>query len=169
MASAQPIDWAALAPAIASRLLGEPNKRLSSARELRYGTHGSLSVDLEKGSFYDHEANAGGGMLALIQRERGGDEAAALSPQPAAVQVESNGSFVSPMPESPTRTDGTQDEITNPEQPQQQQQQPQASPPQQQQEQQEQDLAPSPSSSVQSPRLASEGSEQQPCARVDVE
>ena len=63
MASAQPINWPALAPAIASRLLGEPNKRLSSARELRYGTHGSLSVDLEKGSFYDHEANAGGGML----------------------------------------------------------------------------------------------------------
>ena len=39
-----PIDWPALMPDVARVLLGEPNARLSNARELRYGTHGSLAV-----------------------------------------------------------------------------------------------------------------------------
>ena len=41
---------------IALALLGEENKRLSSAYELRYGNKGSLSVDLNKGTWFDHEA-----------------------------------------------------------------------------------------------------------------
>lgn len=57
--------------AAARKLLGDPNARLSSARELRFGTHGSLSVDLESGTFYDHEAEKGGGVLSLIEREEG--------------------------------------------------------------------------------------------------
>ena len=59
-------DYAPIAGAVARRLAGEENARLSSARELRFGTHGSLSVDLERGTFYDHEANQGGGVLALV-------------------------------------------------------------------------------------------------------
>ena len=39
---------------IALALLGEENKRLSSAYELRYGNKGSLSVDLNKGTWFDH-------------------------------------------------------------------------------------------------------------------
>jgi predicted P-loop ATPase len=63
---------------VARRLLGEPNKHLSTKDELRFGTHGSLSVDLEKGTFYDHEAGEGGGVLDLIAREKGGRNGEAL-------------------------------------------------------------------------------------------
>ena len=34
---------------------------LSNGRELRFGSHGSLSVDLNKGVWFDHEAGTGGG------------------------------------------------------------------------------------------------------------
>jgi RecA-family ATPase len=54
---------------IARLLLGEPNAKLSSKRELRYGKHGSLAIDLEKGTFFDHELGAGGGALDLVTRE----------------------------------------------------------------------------------------------------
>jgi len=63
-------DLAAAMPTVALKLLGEPNKRLSSARESRYGTHGSLAVDLQKGAWFDHEAGVGGGVIDLIRRER---------------------------------------------------------------------------------------------------
>lgn len=55
--------------AVARKLWGEPNARLSSKEELRFGTQGSRSVDLAKGAFYDHEAEEGGGVLDLICRE----------------------------------------------------------------------------------------------------
>jgi hypothetical protein len=54
---------------IAIKLLGEPNRPLSSKHELRFGSHGSLSVDLRKAAFFDHEADKGGGILDLIRRE----------------------------------------------------------------------------------------------------
>jgi len=73
------IDFASLTPEIAGLLLGEPNRRLSSKAELRYGTKGSLSVDLENGRYYDHEAQTGGGVLDLIQRELKCDVAGAMS------------------------------------------------------------------------------------------
>ena len=69
-------------PDVARALLGEPNARLSTARELRYGTHGSLAVHVggeHSGTFRDHEADAGGGVLALVVRERGGSEREALA------------------------------------------------------------------------------------------
>lgn len=47
-------------------LLGEPNARLSSGRELRYGNHGSLAIDLHKAAWFDHEHGTGGGILDLI-------------------------------------------------------------------------------------------------------
>jgi hypothetical protein len=56
-------------PTVAKLLLGEPNK--STKRELRYGTRGSLAIDLKKGTYFDHEANEGGGVLDLIEREKG--------------------------------------------------------------------------------------------------
>ena len=52
---------------IAIALLGEENKRLSSTAELRFGSHGSMSIDLGKGTWYDHETEEGGGMVSLIQ------------------------------------------------------------------------------------------------------
>ena len=54
---------------LARHLFGDPNQRLSSSTELRYGTHGSLSIDLSKGTFFDHETNEGGGVLELVTRE----------------------------------------------------------------------------------------------------
>ena len=42
---------------------------LSNARELRYGTHGSLSVDLQKGTWFDHELGEGGGCIDFIMQE----------------------------------------------------------------------------------------------------
>lgn len=57
--------------AVARLVLGEPNARLSSATELRFGTHGSVSVDLTKGTFFDHEVAKGGGVLKLIESRLG--------------------------------------------------------------------------------------------------
>ena len=61
-------------PDVARALLGEPNARLSTARELRYGTHGSLAVHVGgeySGTWHDFEAGEGGGVLALVAREAG--------------------------------------------------------------------------------------------------
>lgn len=49
--------------------LGDLNEQLSSETELRFGTHGSMSLDVEKNTFYDHQQKAGGGLLDLICRE----------------------------------------------------------------------------------------------------
>lgn len=57
--------------AVARELLGEPNPALSKPKELRWGSRGSLAVNLEKGTFYDHEKGEGGGVLDLLQRETG--------------------------------------------------------------------------------------------------
>tara|TARA_Y100001973_G_C5208904_1_gene343820 strand:- start:12372 stop:14234 length:1863 start_codon:yes stop_codon:yes gene_type:complete len=54
---------------IVKSLLGEPNKKLSKPKELRYGSFGSLSIDLSKGTFFDHEIGHGGGLVDLIKRE----------------------------------------------------------------------------------------------------
>jgi RecA-family ATPase len=70
MATAAAIDFVPLMAPIARRLLGEPNTRLSTKRELRWGAKGSMSVDLDKGTWFDHEAKLGGGGLDLIKRER---------------------------------------------------------------------------------------------------
>ncbi len=47
---------------------GAPNKHLSTpGKELRYGKNGSLSVDLVKQTWHDHEDQTGGGILELMQ------------------------------------------------------------------------------------------------------
>ena len=56
---------------VARLLLGQPNKSLSSRTELRFGNHGSLSVDLTKGIYHDFSEAKGGGVLDLIARETG--------------------------------------------------------------------------------------------------
>tara|TARA_R100000654_G_scaffold74747_1_gene109909 strand:- start:1298 stop:3139 length:1842 start_codon:yes stop_codon:yes gene_type:complete len=54
---------------VAKALLGEPNAKLSNKRELRWGSHGSMSVDLEKGTWFCHETETGGGVSSLIKRD----------------------------------------------------------------------------------------------------
>lgn len=76
------LDHSAFVPvmrSVAIKLLGEPNRAQSDKTTLRWGTHGSLKVDLPDGTWFDHEAKEGGGVLDLVMRERGGDMAAAVS------------------------------------------------------------------------------------------
>lgn len=76
--------------AVARKLLGEPNARLSSRTELRFGSHGSLSVDLERGVWSDHEGKTGGGVMDLLARETGlkGQEAIAWLRRECGAQFE---------------------------------------------------------------------------------
>ncbi|MDF3606533.1 AAA family ATPase [Paracoccus sp. DMF-8] len=60
------------AAAVARELLGEENKQLSTPnRELRFGKQGSVSVDLQRGAFFDHSENQGGGVLWFIEKQTG--------------------------------------------------------------------------------------------------
>ena len=72
-------DFARHMQHVARRLLGEPNKALSSKRELRWGRHGSLAVRIEDGTWYDHQAGEGGGVLNLIARETGNQAGEAVA------------------------------------------------------------------------------------------
>jgi putative DNA primase/helicase len=54
---------------IASAILGEPNERLSTRTQLRFGTNGSFAVETsgkKRGQWYDHEAGMGGGPWDLL-------------------------------------------------------------------------------------------------------
>jgi len=66
-------DYSGLMSEVARALLGEPSSRHPGGRQWRYGTHGSLSIDLRNNVYYDHEAGQGGGVFDLIVRVRGGD------------------------------------------------------------------------------------------------
>lgn len=59
------------ARAVAIMFYGEPNKSLSSAEELRFGNKGSISVDLKKGTYFDHSSNEGGGVLSMVEANTG--------------------------------------------------------------------------------------------------
>ncbi len=48
---------------------GEPNERLTTAKQIRYGAHGSKSVDLENEIWFDHELDKGGGLADLIRMQ----------------------------------------------------------------------------------------------------
>ena len=78
----QPLDFTALMPQVASRLLGTPNERLSKGHRLRFGTNGSMEIDIDEGWFCDHEAGADraarGGVLDLIQHKQRCTRAGAL-------------------------------------------------------------------------------------------
>jgi hypothetical protein len=56
---------------VAREIFGEPNGKLSSKSELRFGKNGSMAVDVEKGIWHDHEAGEGGGVLNLLRVRRG--------------------------------------------------------------------------------------------------
>lgn len=71
MTAAGTSDLAQHMEGVARLLLGEPNARQSSKGELRFGSNGSVSIDLKKNTAYDHEAGQGGGVLWLIEREKG--------------------------------------------------------------------------------------------------
>src|SRR5262245_3218174 len=66
---AQRINYADYCEAVALKLWGDPSQ--SSARELRWGTHGSRSLDRSTGRWFDHEHNEGGSTIELLRRELG--------------------------------------------------------------------------------------------------
>lgn len=69
-------EYSNLIEPVARHLWGEPNEQLSKPGELRFGTHGSKAVDVEKNTFFDHEANEGGGVIKLVQTVNGIDKRA---------------------------------------------------------------------------------------------
>ena len=54
---------------IARHYWGEPKEK--RGHELRWGTHGSKSVDLRKGTWFDFEANEGGGVIDMVRVNEG--------------------------------------------------------------------------------------------------
>ena len=54
---------------VATHYWGEPRER--KGHELRWGNHGSKSVDLRKGTWFDFENNEGGGVVDLVRQEEG--------------------------------------------------------------------------------------------------
>ena len=52
---------------VARKLWGEPNRAQSSKSELRFGNNGGRSVDLRTLSWFDHEAQQGGGLAGLCK------------------------------------------------------------------------------------------------------
>jgi Virulence-associated protein E len=82
-------ELAGLIEPLARHFFGEPNRQQSSKIELRFGSHGSKSIDLKKGTWFDHEDGLGGGVLDLIERMTG------LHGQERFEWLESNG-FLAP-------------------------------------------------------------------------
>lgn len=63
------IDFSAIVKPVLLQILGEPNQQLSTAKELRFGRKGSLSVDPIKGIWSDFETGDSGGFFDLIKRQ----------------------------------------------------------------------------------------------------
>jgi hypothetical protein len=74
-----PVDFGRLLGPVARELLGEPTEKHRGGQEWRYGTRGSLKIDLGKGVWRDHEANVGGGTLDLLKHRAGFEKPAALA------------------------------------------------------------------------------------------
>ena len=64
-------QWAALLRPVCERLEAEGyinrNARMTMGDKWRFGTNGSLAVDVEKGTWFSHEASKGGGTLLFVQ------------------------------------------------------------------------------------------------------
>jgi putative DNA primase/helicase len=77
---ASKINFDELMTPVAARLLDKPNTRLSKPpRDVRFGAHGSMSINYETGQFFDHESKIGGGVIDLVKHKTGLDHAGAVS------------------------------------------------------------------------------------------
>lgn len=75
-------DFAGIIEPVARHLCGEVNSRLSRGDELRFGANGSLRVTIagdHRGTWRDHEAGVGGGVLDLIMHKRGCEKKLAVA------------------------------------------------------------------------------------------
>lgn len=53
------------------KLWGEPNRERSTSTDIRFGAHGSKSIRVDKGEWYDHETGEGGGYATLYCKSHG--------------------------------------------------------------------------------------------------
>lgn len=63
---------------VARDLIGE-EPTTETDDELKFGTRGSLSIDLNAGTWFDFEAGAGGGVLDFVMQRRSTDKAGAIA------------------------------------------------------------------------------------------
>jgi hypothetical protein len=75
-----PINFSTLMEGVATRILGEPNRKLSKPHKnnMRFGTNGSMSINTKKGVFINHETGECGGVLDFIECHQGCDRPGAL-------------------------------------------------------------------------------------------
>jgi putative DNA primase/helicase len=78
-AATEPAAFVRAMGPVARAILGEPSEENRAKRELRFGTRGSLCVDLSKGIWYDNEAGQGGGVLDFVQERKSLDKDAAVA------------------------------------------------------------------------------------------
>ena len=101
------IDYARLMEPVALKLLGEPNARLSKPpRDVRFGSHGSMTVNFEDGKWFDHENEIGGGVLDLIKHKTGRNhgEAQAWLRREGICPSTANNSYAAPHSDSVSKT-----------------------------------------------------------------
>jgi hypothetical protein len=68
-------DWAAHTKAVVVDIFGEPNTEMSRPPDdVRFGNHGSVSVNYTTGQWYDFENERGGGIKELIHLYKGIDD-----------------------------------------------------------------------------------------------
>jgi hypothetical protein len=68
-------DWAAHTEAVAADIFGEPNEEMSRPPDdVRFCTHGSVTVNYTTGQWYDFENERGGGIKELIHLYKGIDD-----------------------------------------------------------------------------------------------
>ena len=61
-------DWAAHTEAVVADIFGEPNEKMSRPPDdVRFGNHGSVSINYTTGQWYDFENERGGGIKELIR------------------------------------------------------------------------------------------------------
>ena len=74
-----PVDWPAIAEAVARELLGDPNPGLSTGPELRWRTRGSFRINTASGTWDNFETQEHGNVLGLLHHLAGLDRPGALS------------------------------------------------------------------------------------------
>ena len=67
-----------VAELVFDEFIGPRNKALSTSSEWRWGTNGSIKVNLSEGTWFDHEDQTGGGVLDLLKAFKGFDKPEAL-------------------------------------------------------------------------------------------
>lgn len=85
--------------------IGQPNPKLKSPRELRWGRKGSFALAVKgdkAGLWTDHEADVGGDLFDLIMRERGGDFVDAIKFAGDFCGMRINTRSVAPAPSKPS-------------------------------------------------------------------